>query len=179
MTLITRHWRIRCACVNDRFNEQDCAYSILSPSPCNISCIKRNKAQQANDASMGILSTWSTCMKHMYEAHEAHIDSQPDLSMTYLDSLLWFSCGKCFNFMLKKTGYHPTDRQTDRRTDTPSYRDARTHLKIEDWKISSEYALINGQTFFFRLNGALINRFIIMRRCWFSSIHRLVNLPVR
>ena len=68
-------------------------------------------------------------MKHIYEAHEAHIDSQPDLSMTYLDSLLRFSCGKCFNFMLKKTGYHPTDRQTDRRTDTPSYRDARMHLK--------------------------------------------------
>ena len=28
--------------------------------------------QQANDASMGISSTWSTCMKHMYEANKAH-----------------------------------------------------------------------------------------------------------
>ena len=30
---------------------------------------------------------------------------------------------------LKKTHYRPTDGWTDRRTDTASYRDARTHLK--------------------------------------------------
>ena len=39
------------------------------------------------------------------------------------------------NNMKEKNG-GPTDRRTDRRTDTPSYRDARTHLKMKNEKVA-------------------------------------------
>ena len=45
-----------------------------------------------------------------------------------------FSSRKPFIFGVKKNWLHrdhPTDGPTDRRTDTPSYREARTHLKID------------------------------------------------
>ena len=46
-------------------------------------------------------------------------------------AFLIISVHKILNFMhFSRKHYIRTDRPTDRRTDTPSYRDARTHLKI-------------------------------------------------
>ena len=47
----------------------------------------------------------------------------------YLASLMTYRKKNLHFFYIKKTHYGRTDQPTDRRTDGPSYRDARTHLK--------------------------------------------------
>ena len=74
-------------------------------------------------------------MKHMYEAHLAHPAHHAHSAMSMLDCPNDFHRENRSFSALKKTGYTGTDGRTDRptdgRTDTTSYRDARTHLKIQ------------------------------------------------
>ena len=87
------------------------------------------KAQEAH--------VWSTCMKHMkhikHTQHTMHIQQCQcwTAPMIFIEKTAHFR-------RLKKTGYTGTDGRTDRPTDGPtdttSYRDARTHLKTNNFR---------------------------------------------
>ena len=88
--------------------------------------IYKNKAQQANDASMGILSTWSTLSTF------STLSTPSTFSNVNVGLSQWFSWRKPLIFsVLKKNGLrtnHPTDHPTDRPTDMISYIEMRGRI---------------------------------------------------
>ena len=118
-----------CNCAPERTRIQKGQRSIMTP----IDSLFRTKQGPAGQR----------CVREAHEAHEAHLAYPAHLAHpahpahTAISMLDWpddfHRDNSSFSaFEKKRVTDGPTDRPTDRRTDTPSYRDARTHLKMEN-----------------------------------------------
>ena len=72
------------------------------------------------------------------EKTTADSETRPDTRPSVAQG--WAGAVMLKNRYRKKTGYGPTDGLTDGPRDTPSYRDARMHLKIKDYSYTTSFA---------------------------------------